>query len=118
MPSPGLVTAGPWLDSSALRATAQVHSSSSSASLTHLDPSCRVAQPLVVSSAVKFSSKMDDELLRTLREHAAREGRTLSSLLTEAASSYLARVRVRPAFREATAEVLDEHAELLEQLAR
>jgi len=71
-----------------------------------------------VASTVKFSSKMDARVLKGLRAHAAREGRTLSAVLTAAAEQYLERSATRPAFRAAAREVLDEHAELLERLAR
>ncbi len=67
---------------------------------------------------VKFSSKMDQEVLEALRQHATETSRTLSSILTEAAARYLAEARLRPAFREAAASVLDEHAELLGRLAK
>lgn len=67
---------------------------------------------------VKFSSQMREELLEELRKHASESGRTLASVLSEAAEQYLAREQIRPAFREATEAVLDEHAELLERLAR
>jgi hypothetical protein len=69
-------------------------------------------------SSVKFSSKMDAKVLRGLRAHAEREGRTLSAVLTAAAEQYLQRAALRPAFRAAAREVLEEHAELLERLAR
>lgn len=69
-------------------------------------------------SAVKFSSKMDAKILKGLRAHAEREGRTLSAVLTAAAEQYLHRAALRPAFRAAAREVLDEHAELLARLAR
>lgn len=69
-------------------------------------------------ASVKFSSKMDPSILERLRAHAAREGRTFSSVLNEAAAEYLDRAATRPAFREAATRVLDEHAELLERLAR
>lgn len=69
-------------------------------------------------ASVKFSSKMDSKVLKTLREHAARKGRTVSSVLTAAAEEYLERAALRPVFRKAAREVLDEHAELLERLAR
>lgn len=62
----------------------------------------------------KFSSKMDANVLDRLRAHAKREGRTLSSILTTAVEQYLRRVTLRPAFRE----VLEDHAEVLERLAR
>lgn len=69
-------------------------------------------------ASIKFSSKMDANVLKRLRAHAAREGRTVSAVLTAAAEEYLERAVVRPAFREASRDVLDEHAELLERLAR
>jgi len=71
-----------------------------------------------VAATVKFSSKMDAKVLKGLRAHAAREGRTLSAVLTTAAAQYLERATLRPAFRTAAREVLDDHAELLERLAR
>jgi hypothetical protein len=61
---------------------------------------------------------MDSKVLKSLRAHAAREGRTVSAVLTAAAEEYLARAALRPAFRKAAREVLDEHAELLGRLAR
>jgi hypothetical protein len=39
-------------------------------------------------------------------------------VLTVAAEEYLERAALRPAFRKAAREVLDEHADLLERLAR
>lgn len=71
-----------------------------------------------MAESVKFSSKMDARLLRGLRARAEETGQTLSAVLTEAAREYLERASVRPAFREATEEVLDQHAELLQRLAR
>ena len=68
--------------------------------------------------SVKFSSKMDSKVLKSLRAHAEREGRTVSAVLTAAAEEYLERAVIRPPFRKAASEVLDEHAELLERLAR
>ena len=71
-----------------------------------------------MAESVKFSSMMDARLLRGLRARAEETGQTLSAVLTEAAREYLERASVRPAFREATEEVLDQHAELLQRLAR
>lgn len=71
-----------------------------------------------MAATVKFSSKMDAKVLKGLRAHAAREGRTVSAVLTAAAEQYLERATLRPAFRAAAREVLDEHSELLERLAR
>jgi len=71
-----------------------------------------------MSEMVKFSSKIDSEALEALRAHARDEGRTLAGLLTEAVRDYLAKNRVRPAFREAAEAVLAEHDELLARLAK
>ena len=71
-----------------------------------------------MGSMVKFSSKLDEANLEALRAHAKESGRPASALLDEAVREYLERARVRPAFRTATEEVLDAHAELLDRLAR
>jgi predicted transcriptional regulator len=67
---------------------------------------------------VKFSAQMDAEVLEGLREHAARTGRTLGWVMTQASAQYLQREQLRDPFIAAAEEVLDEHAELLERLAR
>jgi DNA-binding TFAR19-related protein (PDSD5 family) len=67
---------------------------------------------------VKFSSKMDREVLEALRAQAQEQNRTLAGILTEAARAYLDQVQLRPAFRSAVDEVLEEHDELLSRLAR
>jgi predicted transcriptional regulator len=66
----------------------------------------------------KFASQLDRELLRSLREHAEASGRSISALLDDAVREYLERAQVRPAFRSAMDEVLEEHDELLRRLAR
>jgi predicted transcriptional regulator len=71
-----------------------------------------------MAKAEKFASQMDPELLQSLRQHAEASGRSISTLLDEAVREYLERVHVRPAFRSAMDEVLDEHDELLQRLAR
>ena len=68
--------------------------------------------------SLKFASTMDSDLLHALREHAERSGRSISSILETAVAEHLDRVRVRPAFRAAVDQVLDEHDELLARLAR
>lgn len=71
-----------------------------------------------MKKAVKFSSQMRPDLLDELRRVATESGRTLASVLNEATELYLQQARVRPAFRDAAEAVMDEHAELLERLAR
>jgi predicted transcriptional regulator len=71
-----------------------------------------------MAKAEKFASQLDGDLLRSLREHAEASGRSISSVLDDAIRQYLERVHVRPAFRSALDEVLHDHDELLERLAR
>lgn len=71
-----------------------------------------------MSGMVKFSSQMDRTVLQELRQYARAKDRTLASVLNEAASEYLARELVRPAFRRAADEIMDVHADLLKRLAR
>ena len=67
---------------------------------------------------VKFSSKIESSVLKELRSFAQESKRSISDLLTEAVSSHLQDIRVRPAFRKAMTEVLEENDELLKRLAR
>jgi glutamate-1-semialdehyde aminotransferase len=66
----------------------------------------------------KFSSQLDRDVLAELREYARESNQRISSVLTEAVSSHLQRVRVRPAFRRAMDEILEENSELLSRLAK
>ena len=72
----------------------------------------------IMSEQAKFSSQIDRELLAQLRKFAHEQERSISGVLTDAVREYLHRVRVRPAFRQAVDEVLDEHDELLSRLAK
>lgn len=67
---------------------------------------------------VKFATQVDEKVLKELRAVAKETDKTISKLVTEALAEYLQRVRVRPAFRRAMDEVLDEHEEVLRRLAR
>ena len=71
-----------------------------------------------MSTLTKFSSQIDAEVLEELRAYSKAEGRTLSSVLTEAGKLLLNRVRVRPAFHDAAIEVMNENDELLRRLAK
>ena len=44
--------------------------------------------------------------------------RSISKIVTEAVAEYLAKYRVRPAFRTAVDEIIADHGELLERLAK
>jgi len=66
----------------------------------------------------KFSSQMDPNVLAELRRYASESNQQISAILTEAVSIHLRTVRLRPVFRDAVAQVLDENADLLSRLAR
>lgn len=66
----------------------------------------------------KFATQIDEKVLKDLKRFVALSDRSISGVVTEAVAEYLQRIQVRPAFREAMNEVLDEHAELLKRLAK
>lgn len=66
----------------------------------------------------KFATQIDETALEELRSYSKSTGRSISSVVSEAVQEYLKKARVRPAFREAMSETLDDHAELLKRLAR
>ena len=66
----------------------------------------------------KFATQIDESALEDLRAYAKNTGRSISGVVNEAVEEYLKRARVRPAFRNAMDEVLDDHAELLNRLAK
>lgn len=68
--------------------------------------------------AKKFATQIDEQVLKDLRRYTEATDRSISSVVSEAVAEYLERVKVRPAFRNAMDEVLDEHAKLLERLAK
>ncbi len=71
-----------------------------------------------IMKLVKFSTQVDEKVLRELRAVAEETDKSISTLVTEALAAHLQRVRVRPAFRSAMDEVLNEHAEVLRRLAK
>ncbi len=66
----------------------------------------------------KFATQIDETVLREIRTAAKQTGQSISKIVEDALVEHLRRVRVRPAFREAMDEALDEHAELLKRLAK
>jgi hypothetical protein len=66
----------------------------------------------------KFATQIEESTLEDLRDYAKSTGRSISSVVTEAVGEYLKRASVRPAFRSAMDEVLEDHAELLNRLAK
>lgn len=68
--------------------------------------------------AKKFATQIDEKVLKELRSYSESSHRSISSVVNEAVTEYLDRAKVRPAFRKAMDEVLDEHSELLKRLAK
>lgn len=68
--------------------------------------------------AKKFATQIDEKVLKDLKSYIEQSDRSISSVVTEAVAEYLQRAKLRPAFRSAMDEVLDEHAELLQRLAK
>lgn len=66
----------------------------------------------------KFATQIDESALKDLRAYAKNTGRSISGVVSEAVEEYLKRASVRPAFRNAMDEVLEDHAELLKRLAK
>lgn len=66
----------------------------------------------------KFATQIDEKVLRDLRSYALESDRSISSVVSEAVAEYMQKARLRPAFRKAMDEVLDDHAELLKRLAK
>lgn len=66
----------------------------------------------------KFATQIDESVLKDLKSYAKETDRSISGIVSEAVKEYIAKAQVRPAFRSAMDEVLDEHAELLHRLAK
>jgi predicted transcriptional regulator len=71
-----------------------------------------------MDTSEKFSTKMNKDVLARLRDYAQSSDRAIAQIVSEAVAEYLARIEVRPAFRSAVDEVIQEHEELLKELAR
>lgn len=68
--------------------------------------------------AKKFATQIDEKVLKDLKSYTNETGRSISSIVTEAVAEYLQRSKLRPAFRSAMDEILDDHQELLKRLAK
>jgi len=68
--------------------------------------------------AKKFATQIDEKVLKDLKSYTAQSDRSISSVVTEAVAEYLQRSKVRPAFKTAMDEVLNDHEELLKRLAK
>ncbi len=67
---------------------------------------------------VKFATQIDKTVLSELKDYVNQADRSISSVVTEAISEYLERIKIRPAFRSAMDAVIEENTELLKRLAK
>jgi citrate lyase gamma subunit len=68
--------------------------------------------------AKKFATQIDEKVLKDLKTYVSQTDRSISSVVSEAVAEYIQRARLRPAFKNAMNEVLEEHSELLKRLAK
>ena len=67
---------------------------------------------------VKFATQIDETVLKDLRQYSKLTDRSLSSIVSEAVAEYILKSQLRPAFKTALEEVLNENEELLKRLAK
>lgn len=67
---------------------------------------------------VKFATQVEAKTLKEIRAFAKESDQSISKLVNEALRNHLQRGRVRPAFRSAMGDVINQHDELLRRLAR
>ncbi len=66
----------------------------------------------------KFATQIDEKVLKDLKTYAKATDRSISGVVSDAVKEYISKAQVRPAFRSAMDEVLEEHSELLKRLAK
>ena len=66
----------------------------------------------------KFSSQLEENTLKELRDFAKEQNQDISALLTEAVQDLLQKKRVRPIFKTAADEVFEEFDEALKELSK
>jgi hypothetical protein len=71
-----------------------------------------------MASAKKFSSKMDETLLKSLRQLATESGVEISALLEEAVRDFLNKHQMRPAVLSAAERAFDQFEEAFKELAK
>lgn len=68
--------------------------------------------------AKKFSTQIDEKVLKDLKEYASSSDHSISKIVTDAVTEYLQKIKVRPVFRKSMDQVIEENRELLERLAK
>lgn len=68
--------------------------------------------------AKKFAIQIDEQVLQDLKKYVEASDRTISGGVNEAVATYLQKMQIRPMFRSAMEDVLNENEELLNRLAK
>jgi hypothetical protein len=66
----------------------------------------------------KFATQVSPEVLKNLQEYVKQSKRKISDVVEDALEAHLRSVHVRPAFRSAVEQVVNQHAEALKRLAK
>ena len=73
---------------------------------------------IFMMKAKKFATQIDEVVLEELRKFAAETDKKISTVVNDAVLEVLKKNRVRPAFRSAMKEVIEDNKELLARLAK
>jgi len=68
--------------------------------------------------AKKFATQIDEQVFIDLKKYIEETDNSISKVVSKAISEFLEKERVRPMFRSAMDEVLNENEELLKRLAK
>ena len=71
-----------------------------------------------MSTALKFSSKLDEKLYKSIKELSKESGQDITTLLNEAITDLLHKKSVKPAFKSAMDEAFTQYDEALSELAK
>lgn len=73
---------------------------------------------MISMKAKKFATQIDEKVLKDLKAYAKESDRSISRVVSDAVREYIAKAQVRPSFRSAMDDVLEDHSELLRRLAK
>jgi len=65
----------------------------------------------------KFATQLEEKTIRDLKLFSKKTDKSISKVVNLAIIEYLQKTQVRPAFRNAMEEVIEENAQLLKKLA-
>ena len=66
----------------------------------------------------KFATQISQEVFRDLQAYVSESNRKISDVVDEAIEAHLKTVRVRPAFRSAAEQIINQHSKSVRRLAK